>query len=775
MAAHATSFGGQVRTLRVAAGLTQAELAERSGISERTISDLERGVRATSYSSTARRLASALHVTDPDAASFFAQARASDRQDIRRAKYSAPVASADRFRLPIPLTRLVDREVELALLLELVRDPEQRLVTLLGSGGIGKTRLAVEVAARTREFFGDTYFVNLSDANDPAMVLPAIAGAIGLQPVGGELSSALARRLGDSQVLLVLDTFEAIVAAAPAIGELVMACRGLTVLVTSRTALRLRGEREVLLRPLAVGDPGVVDTSPAAVRLFLERAGAVAPGLADTAAAMQVIREICVCVDGIPLAIELAAARVKHMPLVDLLRRLDRRLDFLVDGARDLPARQQTMRAAIDWSYHLLGLEEQRLFRGLAAFRGGFSEQAVDAVAGRGGTPPVTDVMPALSSLIDASVVLVETGSSGRARYRLLDVLREYAAEGADKAGEIDGLRRRHADHFLTLAERAEPELRGPDQREWRAQLLEDEGNFRAALNWAMETSRAELALRLAGALWMFWRPAGLFAEGRVWLDSALEAGQSCPPGTRRQALWGAGWLAYHQGDYRRTDQLGRELLRLLAGVDDPVHRHNALTLIGSAALAEGRTEVAIGSLREAYALCATSETNWHHATSLLNLGMALLHRAQAADARPLFERAQAMYADLGDRYFTAYCLVKVGYVALVTGHRAGAEEPIRRAMEMFRDLGDAWGIAEGLEAIASLQARSEPRTAAVLSGAAEQLRGRISMRPHPADASINDAFLAVARQALAPDVFAEAWMEGRGLTMHAAANAALF
>jgi len=771
---HTTRFGGQIRVLRVAAGLTQAELAERSGISERTISDLERGVRATAYPSTARRLATALGVSQEDARAFLAQARERHSADVRTAAPAEPMAAGDRGRLPVPLTGLVGRHTERGLVLGLVGDPGLRLVTLIGPGGIGKTRLAIEVAAATWQSFSCSYFISLSDTVDPAMVLPAIASAAGVQGDPPELAAALARRWGDLSVLLVLDTFEHVVAAAPAVGELMTACPSLTVLATSRSALHLRGEREVLLPPLAVRSSEVAEAPPAAVQLFLERAEAVASGLEITAQALSVISEICTGVDGIPLAIELAAARVKHMPLIDLRMHLDERLDLLVGGARDLPARQQTMRAAVDWSYRLLGSAEKCLFRRLSVFRGGCDQQAVETVVGGTRTRPAGSVVSVLSSLVDASVVIAESGSSGRARYRMLDVIREYAVERASMADELKGMRRRHAEYFLALAERAEPELRGAAQREWYTRLLDEEGNFRAALGWAMDDCQAEMALRLSSALWMFWRWAGLSAEGRTWLDAAIEAGDSCSIQARCRGIWGAGWLAYHHGDYRRTHQLGTRLLALLDDKDDPVQRRNALTLTGIAALAQGRSEIAVTALGEACDLCDASDANWYYATSLLNLGTALLNNGRSTEAMALFEKALATYEQIGDRHFTARSLIQIGYTALMLGDSTMAEAPIRRAMETFAELGDLWGIAEGLDAFASLRAQGAPRSAAQLAGAARHLRERISLRAHPADASINEAFLTGARRRLSPEMFAKAWRQGQGLTPEAAVEAAL-
>jgi non-specific serine/threonine protein kinase len=341
-------------------------------------------------------------------------------------------------------------------------------------------------------------------------------------------------------------------------------------------------------------------------------------------------------------------------------------------------------------------------------------------------------------------------------------------------AGEFDALRRRHAEYFLARAVKAEPELRGRGQQKWHAELLEDEGNFRAALTWALALGHSEVALRLAGALWMFWRWSGLFAEGRAWLDAALTLGKASPLEVRCQGLWGAGWLAFHLGDYGRTRERGEEMLQLLTGPADALHRRNALTLIGSAALAEGRNDTAMAAYGEALAVCSGLGTSWHLATSQLNLGTAQLQSGRKAEARKLFEQALRIYDDLGDQHFAARVLVQLGYVGLLTGRLADASARIERAMTIFAELGDGWAIAEGLEAIATLRSDSDPNSAVQLAGAALRLREQIAMQPHPPDARIHRAYLSRARRLLTTEAFEKAWTDGRGLAIESAVALAL-
>lgn len=761
-----TGFGATVRKLRVTAGLTQAELAERAGISERTVSDLERGLRGTVYPATARQLAASLRVTDADLPAFLSEA--GGRTDGARWRDEiGAVPAAHRARLPAPLTRLLGREPELALSLAMIRDPDVRLLTLVGSGGIGKTRLGVEIATLVQDDFpGGVYVVGLSAIDDPELVLAMVASAVGLAWETASLPESVAQRLGQHQTLLMLDTFEHLLTAGPVLGALLAACPSLTALVTSRAPLHLRGERQIRVQPLAshleTGESGLAP----AVELFVERAAAVEPAFKFSPDAIEIVTDICSRLDGLPLAIELAAARVRHLPLANLRTQLTHRLEPLVGGERDLPPRQRTMRATMDWSYALLDAPDMRLFRALGAFRGGFGKDAAAGMIQVAASEDTDDVMLSLSALVDASLVMLARGASEEGRYRMLDVTRDYAVERSVAAGEYDGLRRRHAEFFLILAELAEPHLRGARQREWFARLLADEGNFRAAMMWTLEVGRFDLGLRLAGALWMFWRWAGLFAEGRAWLDAALAGGMGSTLEVRCQGLWGAGWLAYHQGDYRRTGEVGTLMLSELGKSGPDLHRRNAHTLVGNAALAEGRHEDAIEALSDAVALTRSPEMRWHRATSLLNLGTAQMRSGQVVAARELFERALTIYSEVGDRHFLARTLIQIGYAELLTSGPDAAAPAIARAMAIVAEIGDGWGIAEGLEAVASLRSVSQPRSTVLLAAAAAHLRERISMRQHPADAVINRLYLDLARASMTTQAFAETWCEGRALPL---------
>ena len=762
-----TGFGATVRKLRAAAGLTQAELAELAGISERTVSDLERGLRAAVYPATARRLAASLGVRSGDLPAFLSEASGRTSAASEPRDDGAAVPGARAARIPAPLTRLLGRESEVSDCVALVSGPADRLIVLVGPGGIGKTRLATEVATRVEDAFpGGVYFVGLSAVDEAGMVLAVVASAVGLVSEPASLIESLAQRLGGQRSLLVLDTFEHLLEAGPAIGALLEACPTLAALVTSRAPLHVRGERQVHVRPLATQvEDGTSGRAPA-VELFIERATAAEPSFGLAPDSIEIITAICTRLDGLPLAIELAAARVPHMPLTKLQTELHHRLDSLIGGARDLPARQRTMRATMSWSYALLGADEMRSFRALAAFRGGFGTEAAAAMIGSAERQDEPGVVSPLSALIDASLIILVREASDEGRYTMLDVTRDYAVERSVAAREFDGLRDRHAHFYLSLAERAEPELRGARQRDWFARLHADEGNFRAAMTWALEVGDFDLGLRLGGALWMFWRWAGMFMQGQAWLDAAVAAGTASDVGVRLQGLWGAVWLAYHQGDYRRTGELGARMLSELGDGGDAVQRRNALTLVGNAALAEGRVGDALDALGEAVAITESSDVTWHHATSLLNLGTARMHAGDVAAARDLFEGAQAIYEALGDRHFFARTLIQIGYAELQTSGPETAAPAIARAMEIVADIGDTWGIVEGLEAVATMRSLRQPRSTVLLAAAAARLRERISMRQHAADAVINRLYLDRARDRMTADAFAETWQKGRAFTL---------
>jgi predicted ATPase/DNA-binding XRE family transcriptional regulator len=482
------TLGVALKKLRTAAGMTQEELAERAGISARTVSDVERGMRTFVHGDTARRLAAALGMNEQDRVRFDALARGA----VGNAQSPGD--------LPVPPTRLLGRSGELASVIARVRDAQVRLLTLTGPGGIGKTRLALEAAAQARTLFGGgVFFVSLGELRDAALVASELAKVIGVVESGPELVELLSRRLAGRRALVVMDTFEHLIPAVPLVYSLLLNCPQTSFLVTSRSALRLRGEHEFPVPPLGLPSatrnigPEDIDRWPATA-LFWERAQAVRPGLDLDPETASVITEICRKLDGLPLAIELAAARVRHLPLAAILQQLEHRLEFLVGGPLDLPLRQRAIRDTVGWSHDLLGSREQRLFRRLSVFAGGWNLDAITDVDGI--DDEAGDPLSGISALVDQSLVVLEPHRLD-ARYAMLDIVREYAAARLADAGETGEFERRHALHYLALAERAEPHLVRSEHRDWFERLDVDRGNLRRGMAWAIDHGETVLALRL--------------------------------------------------------------------------------------------------------------------------------------------------------------------------------------------------------------------------------------------------------------------------------------
>jgi predicted ATPase len=631
--------------------------------------------------------------------------------------------------------------------------------------------LAVEAADRIGADFEDgVTFVKLAGNRDPALVAAIVAHAVGVRQSGDSPVEALKNRLRNRQALLVLDTFEHLLDAAPMVGEVVAACPRITVLVTSRAALRLRGERDILLDPLGLPADGLVSDMHdlqryPAIALFVERARAAGHDVGLDREIGPIVAEVCRRVDGLPLAIELAAARVKHLTLGALRDQLQHRLRVLTGGPRDLPPRQQAMRDTVAWSYELLAPSERQLFRQLSIFAGGWTLDAAEFVCVSGAL--AVDALTSTSALIDNSLVFVAAapGAGAHPRYGMLDTIREYAAERRDAGGDSNALGRRHAEHFLGVAETAEPELGGTEQGMSFRRLDDDHENLRAALRWSLDKEDAEIALRLAGALWQFWRRRGDIAEGRSWLEEALSLRGAAESPARGKALWGAGWLAYHQGDFERSGALGAELQALALGRGDRLAERNGLTILGKVAVAEGRFQEAIEPSRAALAICQELGPGWLVASSVFNLGTAMLLAGESAHAEELIGEARVRYRELGDAYFVARTTGYLAYPALLGGDLKLARSLTTIGLRMSLELADSWGIAEGMERIsAAIAASGDASRAARVAGAARAVRDTIALQPMPEDQAMIGPYLADARSRLGEQVWEEAWARGRSM-----------
>ncbi len=619
--------------------------------------------------------------------------------------------------LPVSQTGFVGREKETAAAGELLLRPDVRLVTVTGPGGIGKTRLAVEVASMLSEkFSGGTYFVPLSPLSDPGLIAAVIAQTMGLRGTGSQspleiLKESLRDSLG-TPMLLLLDNFEHLLPAAPTVAELLVMGPNLKILVTSRAALHLYGEHEFLVPPLGLPDPlcvpPVEDLSRyPAVALFIQRAVAAKPDFELNRENAAAVAEICAQLDGLPLAIELAAARVKVLSPASLLARLASRLQLLTGGARDLPQRQQTLRAAMDWSYDLLNPAEQKLFRRLSVFVGGCNLEGVEAVCDTKGDLDL-DLLDGMGSMVDKSLVLQVPATGGEARFAMLETIREYAREKLEVSGEEAPTKRAHAAYCLVLAEEAPAEQTGTQSAGQMGHFVAEHGNFRAALEWLTDTGDAEWGLRLGAALFRFWEAREYLTEGRTRLGKLLKLPRAAAPTKfRARALFAAGVLGGAQGDYAAADELVGESLDIARQLDDG--QGVAVSLNALAVLAQDR-----GDIAAAHALFEESLAVWRElgdskdvARALSNLANVATLQGDHARASSLYEECLAIFQGLGDRTGVAWSLNSQGDVARDRGDAPAARELYGQGLAIFRELGDRWGIAGTLADLGSM-AREE-------------------------------------------------------------------
>jgi len=614
---------------------------------------------------------------------------------------------------PVPRTGFVGRERETTAMKELLLRQDVRLVTVTGPGGIGKTRLAVEVASGLIEWFpGGIYFVSLSPLSDPSLIASAIVQTLGIREAGGQSPlEILKRNFQDSlraPMLFVMDNFEHLVQAVSTVAELLAMGPNLKILVTSRSALHVYGEHEFPVPPLALPDSrsttsvDLLSQNPA-VALFLQRAVAAKPDFELSPENAPTVTEICARLDGLPLAIELAAARIKVLSPSSMLARLASRLQLLTGGARDLPERQQTLRAAMDWSYDLLNPAEQKLFRRLSVFVGGCNLEGVEAVCDTKSDLDL-DLLDGMASMVDKSLAQQVEHANGESRFVMLETIREYALEKLQASGEKSSTKRSHAAYCLVLAEEQTPEQSGAETTEWLERFALEHDNFRAGLDWLAETGDAEWGLRLGTALFRFWEVREYLAEGRERLGRLLKlAGAAARTKARTRALFAAGVLAGGQGDYASAQALlseSRDISRELGDKTGVAVSLNALAVI-----ARDRGDVAA-----AYTLFEESLSLWRELGDQKAVARALSNLANVAKlqgahnlSRGLYGECIAIFRELGDRTGIAWSLNYQGDVARDQGESAAARTLYEQALAIFRELGDRWGIAGTVADLGSL------------------------------------------------------------------------
>ncbi len=725
--------------------------------------------------------------------------------------------------LPAPLTPLVGREQEIAAVCALLWRPEVRLVTLTGTGGVGKTRLALGVAAAVNADFADGIcLVALAPLIDPGLVLSTIAQALGVQEQGSRpLLEGLQDHLREKQLLLLLDNFEQVVSAAPVVAELLVAAPRLRVLVTSRTSLHLSGEHEFVVPPLAL--PDLRNLPPpdrllqyGAIRLFVARAQAAHSAFVMTGENATAIAAICQQLDGLPLAIELAAGRSKLFTPQALLSRLRNRLKLLVGGAQDLPLRQQTLRGTIAWSYDLLGQDEKTLFRRLAVFVGGCTLEAAEAVCIAQGDLLI-DVLEAVAALVDKSLLRQETQADGQPRLLMLETIREYALERLAASGEAEAVQRQHAIFFLRFSEEAEPKIRGAEHFLWRTRLEVEHDNLRAALRWTLESQEAEMGMQLAFSLVAFWRASNQDREGRNWCEQVLaQPGTSARTAARAMALLAAGAMTMFQGDLPQAQLLLEESIAIGREVGRAAKRTLALALalLAYGALLQGNLGAARELAEEGVRLFREVGEAWGTALALNHLGRATLELGDPVAARPLLEESAALFRAgnmqrlamplntlgrvalrqgddtgarayceealavaraTGDELFIAEALAQLGTVALHVGDSGQATELYQQSLTLIWTRGYRECIAEdlaGLAATASLL--GQPERAARLFGAVEALREVSGIRLSPLPRADYDRAVEGIRAHLDEATFAQAWEKGRAMPLEQAIAEAL-
>lgn len=602
--------------------------------------------------------------------------------------------------LPAQLTPLIGREQEVATLCAMLRRSDVRLLTLTGMGGIGKTRLSLEVAlALLGEFVDGVWFVPLAPVSDPELVIPTIAQTLGLREAGDwPLMERLQSHLAGRHLLLLLDNFEQVTPAARSLIDLLAACPALKIVVTSRAVLHVRGEHEFQVAPLALPDLKNVSESSAlshyaAIALFVQHAQTIKPDFQLTPANARTIAEICLRLDGLPLAIELAAARIKLLPPPALLSRLEHRLHVLSSALRDVPARQQTLRNTIAWSYDLLKPEEQRLLCRLAVFVNGCTLAAAEAVAGSDALP----VLDGLSALIDQSLLQQREQEDGEPRFMLLETIREYTWERLVERGEAETAQQAHASYFLSLAEQAEPHLRSAGQKIWFDRLENDHENLRAALRWLAEQQDAGRVLRLGGALWWFWWVRGYVSEGRSFLEPMLQTGEQVAPLVRARALIAAGTLATLQGDLAQAERLCMESLALFRALNDAQGIITSLWIRGYVGVEQSNYAAARTVLEEAVALSRQTNNAWGIAYSLEILAAIAFNQGQYLQARPLLEEGLAIARASGDTEGIARLAWLLGLVLFTLGEQARAHTTLEESLTLSQEVGDKRGIAYAL------------------------------------------------------------------------------
>ena len=777
------TFGDLLKYLRRRAGLTQRELSIAVGYSDTQISRLEQNQRVPDAATLAALFVPALDVEDqPEWTARLLQLAAEARLDtIQPSADDGSSLTAHPNNLPLQLTSFVGREKEIGKVKHLLS--QTRLLTLTGSGGTGKTRLSLHAAAEMLPFFPDgVWFVELAPLADPSLVPQTVAAVLGVR--GGErpVLEALVESLRDKTMLLILDNCEHLIDACASLAEALLGtCPNLRILASSREALGIPGESTFQVPPLslpAADQPAFHEALNGyeSLRLFVERATTALPAFEFTDRNAPAIAEVCRRLDGIPLAIELAAARVNLLRVEQIAARLSDRFHLLSSGSRTALPHLQTLKTAMDWSYDLLQNDEQTLLMRLSVFAGGWSLEGAEAICGWNGLAE-SMILDVLTRLVNKSLVVVERHLGEAGRYRLLETIREYAFNKLSEAGEAETLRQRHYDWFLALAKRAEPELwRGRDQEGWLDSLEIEHDNLRAALHWSLEAERVEAGMELAVALWWFWMQRGYFQEGRDFIEVGVDKQSHLPKPLLAWLLRAAGRLAARQGNYGTAEVYGAESVALFRAMGDTANLAQAIRALAATIGEQADLERSEPYNAENLALCRKLGDKQGIAEALADIGWNKALLGDPEGGIPMLEESLALQRELENAHGIAFTLFSLGTSRLLSGEASEAAHLLRESLALFRRMEHKWfigGCLIGLAGVAS--AHAQPSPAARMIGACTQLFESIGgLSPPFWMHYVEEPILATIHLQLDAATFEAAYAEGRAMPMDQAVAYAL-